>query len=96
LREANLREANLREANLREADLSGANLSNIALSGANLRGANLSISCLTGAYIRKAIYNSATKWPVGFDPEKAGAIKEENEASDTSQVLGNWRLRRTG
>jgi hypothetical protein len=57
-RDANLRGANLRGADLRYADLRGADL-----RGADLRGADL----------RYAAYNTYTRWPEGFDCEKAVA-----------------------
>ena len=64
LSEANLRGAHLNEADPGEADLSGADLSFAGLIGAELDGARL----------RNAKYDSATRWPEGFDPENAGAI----------------------
>ena len=62
--------ADLEAAHLRDADLYRADL-----SGAVLRGADL-----TGADLREAILNNArydrhTRWPKGFDPVKAGAVK---------------------
>jgi hypothetical protein len=52
------------------ADLSGANLSAATPIGAKLLGANLS-----GANLQEAKYDKDTKWPDGFDPVAAGAIK---------------------
>ena len=44
-----------------EADLAEADLMDAELSGADLQGAR---------------YNSHTRWPIGFDPKAAGAIRE--------------------
>lgn len=55
---ANCDHANFRQANLTQSILFGTDFST-----ANLKGANL----------RLAWYSSDTKWPKGFDPEKAGA-----------------------
>ena len=67
---ADLSDADLRGANLNEANLSGANLSGADLSEAKLGYANMS-----GANLSGTKYNKDTKWPGGFDPIKAGAIK---------------------
>jgi hypothetical protein len=69
LTDANLTGANLRGAIMNEADLSGADLSGADLSFASLIGANLDGASLIGTK-----YDSATKWPVNFDPKAAGAI----------------------
>ena len=61
--------ADLTDADLSDADLSGAILWNADLSGADLTNANL-----VGAMLRLAKYNANTKWPLGFDPEAAGAV----------------------
>jgi uncharacterized protein YjbI with pentapeptide repeats len=61
---ANLSDADLQGADLRQADLRGADL-----TGADLRGAILNRATLTGAR-----YNTHTRWPSGFDPERHGAI----------------------
>lgn len=55
---------NLRGADLSNADLRGANWTNADLRGADLSNADLS----------RAIYNSGTNWPDGFDYRNSGAI----------------------
>ena len=74
LRMANLREVALRGADLRQAKLNGADLREARLSGADLREASLGGTTLSWAKLSQATYNEFTKWPVGFDPAKAGAI----------------------
>jgi len=69
--------ADLSSANLSWANLSGAILIKADLSGADLNWAKLSGANLSGANLNGAKYNKDTKWPVGFYPEKAGAILTE-------------------
>ncbi len=59
------RDTAFRQAKLDGADLTRADLRRADLAGASLEGANL-----TGA-----VYSDATIWPDGFDPDAAGAIK---------------------
>jgi hypothetical protein len=59
-----LREPPRLYANLRGADLRGTNLQDADLGGANLRGAR---------------YDAGTVWPEGFDPDAAGAIRDEDD-----------------
>jgi hypothetical protein len=71
--------ARLVKATLTGADLTKADLSNSRLEGANLRGAklqgtNLSSADLTQADLTDALYDAATRWPTGFDPQKHGAL----------------------
>jgi len=65
------RHAGLFQARLNEANLSGANLRNADLNGADLSEANLD-----GVDWHGAKYTSYTKWPIGFEPDKAGTIKQ--------------------
>jgi hypothetical protein len=44
------------------------------LRGANLEGANLAGANLAGANLSKVEVDKETEWPLGFDPEAAGAI----------------------
>lgn len=86
---ADLSSANLEKASLYGANLQGANLSRANLHGSNLRwvdgqgvdliGANLGETDLEEARLQGAKYSSKTTWPDGFDPQKAGAIKEAQE-----------------
>lgn len=83
---ANLQEADLEGASLRKADLFKANLQKANLSGANLSGANLSRANLQGAIYTNANsiqqncelfllnYPCPTRFPKGFNPQKAGMI----------------------
>lgn len=65
---AELRQADLYRALLLEADLRGADLRKADLRQADLRNVDLS-----GAILTEAIYTPDTRWPEGFDAEKAGA-----------------------
>jgi Pentapeptide repeats (8 copies) len=64
--------ARLTRAILVESKMSGAILKRAQLDGADLRGANLSGAVLS-AVLEDARYDADTKWPVGIDPEAAGA-----------------------
>jgi hypothetical protein len=44
------------------------------LAAADLAGADLTATELTGAHLEGATYDARTKWPVGFDPHRHGAI----------------------
>lgn len=73
LMDTDLTNANLIGANLMGANLTDSNLTGADLSSADLRGAKLG-SNLSDANLKNAIYDKMTKWPEGFDYEKAGAI----------------------
>ena len=76
------------------ANLQGANLTQVILRGANLAGANLEPdnmaveaslhhSDLSGANLEKTkldgvLYDSHTKFPVGFNPTEHGMVLDEN------------------
>jgi uncharacterized protein YjbI with pentapeptide repeats len=76
---SDLTKSDLRDTVLYETNLHRANLDEADLRGADLRGANLDEADLRGANLSEAKYNSATKWPKGFDPEAAGAVKREHD-----------------
>jgi len=65
---ANFKYATLWGANCAHADFRQANFTRSILFGADLSAANLK-----GAKLWIAWYSNDTKWPKGFDPEKAGA-----------------------
>lgn len=67
---ADLSFVDLTGTNLNEADLSEADMEWGILRGANLRGANLS-----GTNLSMTRYNDITIWPIGFNPEEAGAVR---------------------
>ena len=85
-----LRGVDLSGANLRNACLAGADLTGAKLVGADLRdvsaachvpgkqtclyGADLSQAKLAGADIQTALYDMETRFPRGFDPQKAGMV----------------------
>jgi hypothetical protein len=67
--------------NLSHADLGRADLTEANLCGADLRGANLRDAILIGV-----IYDKSTHFPMGFNPEPAGAINVEQPlATETPQ-----------
>jgi hypothetical protein len=74
LRNAYLTDASLAYANLTGADLRNAYLTDASLTFANLTGADLTTPYRTGVYLTDAQYNKNTKFPDGFDPNKAGMV----------------------
>jgi uncharacterized protein YjbI with pentapeptide repeats len=86
LRGAWLARAVLEGATLTRADLSGAQLDLAALGDVRLQGARLTGADLRGAWLaglgssprgvdfRGALYDRTTRWPVGFDPRRHGAV----------------------
>jgi uncharacterized protein YjbI with pentapeptide repeats len=78
--------ADLRLACLGTAGLERTSFRNADLRGANFVGRGLSVSLwdrvLGPADFTGARWNSATRWPPGFDPNKAGALYEQGGESD--------------
>jgi hypothetical protein len=72
LRGADLGQSDARGARFDGSDLCGANLRGADLRHSGLSGADLRESDLTGALLAGARADQATRWPVGFDPGKAG------------------------
>jgi hypothetical protein len=72
LPDIDLRRADLTGALLADADLRKADLREAKLQGADMRGADLG-----GARVEGARHDSATRWPVGFDPDAFGATRVE-------------------
>ena len=71
LERAHLRDADLREARFREANLKGARF-----IGAHLQGAILDTAAFDSATsFEGAYYDDKTRWPRGFTPDEAGAIR---------------------
>lgn len=52
----------------------GADFRRVSLRGSDLRGGNFSGANLDGAILTEALYDAATLFPTGFDPEAAGMI----------------------
>jgi uncharacterized protein YjbI with pentapeptide repeats len=75
LTHVNLEAANLRDAHLEQSNLGGATLRDANLTGASLDGCNLAGADLTGAALLDAAYTDATRWPEGFHPRAAGAVR---------------------
>ena len=77
LRHADLNGAKMNRVILKGADLSGSsldesNLEKANLSDAHLFGTNINTD-LTSVKLTGALYNTRTKWPKGFDPQREGA-----------------------
>jgi uncharacterized protein YjbI with pentapeptide repeats len=68
-----LLKGNFSQANFSGADLRGANMRVARLVGADLRGADLHQANLQGA-----VYSQNTKFPIGFNPNKAGMRLERS------------------
>lgn len=88
---ANLSGASLARAALVDAKLAGADLSRAYLSWTDLSGAVLLKANLSGAKLEGAIYNNATTFPEGFNPEDHDMIKEESQEMSykTKQIGGD-------
>jgi uncharacterized protein YjbI with pentapeptide repeats len=71
---ANLMNARLARAYLGSACLRGVNLRGADLTGAGLGGADLTGAALSDATLIDARYDTDTRWSVGYDPRKHGAI----------------------
>lgn len=63
-------DADLSGADLEGADVGGANMGNAVLRGTNLKSA----ARLEVAKISRAIADTTTVWPAGFDPQSAGVV----------------------
>ncbi len=75
---ASLTAANLNGARLRGASFVGANLKGASLQAAQLHGVNFRDAVLEGASLHAAGYDDETRWPDGFDPVAAGAVRDTN------------------
>jgi hypothetical protein len=76
LQQSDLRQLDFAKARLRRADLSGTDLGGADLRGADLRGAQIEGTSFAGA-----VYDRATRWPVGFYPEQRGATLNDSATS---------------
>jgi uncharacterized protein YjbI with pentapeptide repeats len=98
LEEINLKGAYLYVCGLKGADLSRANLCNTKLEVVDGRWARLFDADLSGSqFIRGvlltyALYDEKTKFPIGFDPQKAGAYKIAPGAFLQEAMLENASL----
>jgi uncharacterized protein YjbI with pentapeptide repeats len=73
---ATLIAARLAHARLTKASFVDANLTGAFLTKARLYGTNFEGAVLEGASLRDAYYDDNTRWPDGFDPIAAGAIRK--------------------
>lgn len=83
LKDANLTNANLTASYFKGQDLTGVNLKDANLRAADLTNANLTeVKQLNEADLNGTKYNDKTKFPVDFDPTRAG-MQEEAVSADT-------------
>jgi uncharacterized protein YjbI with pentapeptide repeats len=73
LREKSFAGKTLTEVDFRATDLRGVSFRGTALWEVDLRGAQLDGADFTGAF-----YDTATRWPAGFDPRKHGAQLDDD------------------
>jgi uncharacterized protein YjbI with pentapeptide repeats len=73
---ADLRNADLHGQDLKYIDFGEVDLRGASLRGADLTGADLATANLSGAVLNRALVDSHTRWPLGFDPKGAGVIEE--------------------
>lgn len=85
LTRARLKGAYLAGADLRAADLKNADLREANLQNADLRSADLSYADLQGVSLTGTKYNYETIWPMGFDPQVAGALWVADEYAGDPQ-----------
>ncbi len=92
-----------KEANLRKAKLHGS-LEGVDFRRADLRGANLAdVTESDQAKWRGAIYDSATRWPNGFEYAEAGAVPSSEAPNETNESkssndpafdpVGTWMIK---
>jgi len=72
---ADLTDSQLSNAFLMMTSFVGANLTRAKLESAHLQGANFEGANFEGASLRGASYDAKTRWPEGFDPDAAGAVR---------------------
>jgi len=73
---ANFREATFVISELGRQNLKNADFTKAKILKSNLRGADFSAAILDGVSLAGSEYDCETKWPDGFDPDKAGAFNE--------------------
>ena len=86
LRNASLLKSVFADVDFHAADLRGVNLRQAQFYGVDLREANLEGASITGL-----VYDSRTKWPDGFDPDKYDAIKLYNVEKPPLRVSNGMR-----
>lgn len=87
--------ADLSGLNLEGAPLAGASLAGATLKRANLRGADLQGADLEGADLEGASYDDSTRWPLNFDPGKAGAKwrrGQRHPRTHTEDIIADFGL----
>lgn len=86
--DADFTDADLRRAKLSYSVLSGARFDGARLEGARLEGANLNYSVITSStrFSSKTTYDATTRFPRGFDPQKAGlTFVESGKEADSEK-----------
>ena len=75
---ADLRQSDLLNATLRGADLQEVDLREAGLQGADLRDIRIESTFYERVNVEYAVYDDATRWPEGFDPQAYGAVHERD------------------
>lgn len=73
--------------------LGNVDLTNAKLIGVSLYNADMSEAKLSGVDLSGSEYSCRTKWPKGFDPQKAGAIIENPVCSERAKGMRENRFK---
>ncbi len=84
LTNANFTDSVLDKAYFGRQDLKNANFTNAKITNGRLQYSDFSQTILDGVSLEGAEYGCETKWPKGFDPEKAGAFKKHKCKGNTT------------
>lgn len=79
---AHLEGANLIGAHLEGANLDFASLTGAKLHGVHLEGVDLTITSLDDHYDGSPIYDAKTRFPAGYDPDRAGFKLKHDDRED--------------
>jgi len=92
LSETNLKNCILTDTNLNKAKIFKTSFLNSNLSHTNLRGLNLKNCTFKNSNLRDAVYDNYTSWPKNFNPELAGAIKDNKKKLNKKEINKNNSL----
>lgn len=87
LKKVNFRNSVLVEAKLDGSVFAGTDLTNARLERASLLGTDLRDAKLEGTRFAGAIYNDRTRFPLGFDPDERGLIKDGGMRENASKAV---------
>ncbi len=78
LAEASFERGRLAGASFRGANLAGASFERATLEGACFAEATLTGADLTGASLKRVVFDEKTKWPDGFDTSRIKPTRQRN------------------